>query len=102
MSHLRAPFLLLLALLAFAAACGFANNRGYNAGPNYSSTPCADNCGNDAQCQASCTNMRNPNIPTPVYNGEVKLHGIGGLDYVDLAPLVLCDAAPRVRGGHSC
>jgi hypothetical protein len=68
MSHLRAPFLLLLPLLAFAGGCSAAANR--SVGPNYSSTPCVDNCGNDAQCQASCTNMRNPNIPTPVYTGK--------------------------------
>jgi hypothetical protein len=49
---------LTLSLLAFG--CG-ATNR--NAGPNYSTTPCAENCGNDPQCQASCTPVRNPNVP---------------------------------------
>jgi hypothetical protein len=35
-------------------------------GPNYSTSgSCAENCGNDAQCQASCTDTRNPNLPLP-------------------------------------
>jgi hypothetical protein len=28
----------------------------YLRGPNYSSTSCFDNCGQDAACQATCTN----------------------------------------------
>lgn len=62
--------LILVALRA--GACSASNNRGYNAGPNYSSTPCADNCGTDAQCQATCTNTRNPNLPAPIYPLPVK------------------------------
>jgi hypothetical protein len=63
-----ARFVVSFVLLASAAACS--GNRG--AGPNYSTTPCADNCGNDAQCQASCTNVRNPNLPPMIYPSPGK------------------------------
>ena len=54
-------------LLVLAAACGV-NNQGL--GPNYSTTPCADNCGNDTQCQAKCTDVSDPNRPPPLTGGS--------------------------------
>jgi hypothetical protein len=56
-----------LALLAMSA-CGA--NPG--TGPNYSTTPCSDNCGNDVQCQTYCTNTGNPNSPPPLSAGPRK------------------------------
>jgi hypothetical protein len=62
---------LLAALVALATGCGAYKGPDPTAGPNYSTTgSCAENCGNDAQCQASCTDTRNPNIPMPVYTGK--------------------------------
>jgi hypothetical protein len=39
-------------------------------GPNYSGTSCFDNCGDNASCQASCTNQVQPVVP------GADLHGI--------------------------
>jgi hypothetical protein len=58
--------LILLALVA--SGCGGASNPA--AGPNYSTTSCADNCGNDAQCMSSCQEVGGPNSPPPIHNGK--------------------------------
>lgn len=51
---------LFLAFAASLAACaGKSSNVGVGSGNNYSTTPCVDNCGNDAQCQASCQDVGN-------------------------------------------
>ncbi|HEV3190983.1 MAG TPA: hypothetical protein VGY54_10825 [Polyangiaceae bacterium] len=46
----------------------------YRRGPNYSSTPCFDNCGSDAACQVNCTHSTTrywgpagPVMPGPAY-----------------------------------
>ena len=44
-------------LLALAALGGCSANKAYMLGPNYSSTPCVDNCGTDTTCQARCTDL---------------------------------------------
>jgi hypothetical protein len=46
------------------AACG----ADRSAGPNYSTTPCSQNCGNDTQCQARCIDVSDPNGPPPFTN----------------------------------
>jgi hypothetical protein len=70
----RAAFSALVALAALAAlVAGCAGYKGPDptVGPNYSTnSSCAENCGNDTQCQATCTETRNPNIPLPVYTGK--------------------------------
>jgi hypothetical protein len=47
-------------VLGLVAACGGETRGG--AGPSYSTTPCADNCGNDVQCMTNCQNV-GPNAP---------------------------------------
>jgi hypothetical protein len=54
--------LVCVALGVWLTACGA--NRG--AGPNYSTTPCVDNCGNDTQCQARCTDIGGPSGTPPL------------------------------------
>jgi hypothetical protein len=52
--------LAIVTVAALGLAGCFGNNpsspQNYMNGPNYSSTSCFDNCGQDATCQASCTN----------------------------------------------
>jgi hypothetical protein len=55
------PALLALSLLA---ACS-GNPTPRPTGPNYSSSPCVDNCGNDPTCQASCRDVGNQPVPPP-------------------------------------
>ncbi len=49
------------------AGCG-ANHDAM--GPNYSTTSCSQNCGNDTQCQAHCTDISEPNGPPPIGNNK--------------------------------
>jgi hypothetical protein len=50
--------LAMLALGWILTSCGVppSTPQSYGSGANYSSTPCTDNCGGDAQCQMYCTN----------------------------------------------
>jgi hypothetical protein len=57
-----ARWLVALAPCACILACS--GNRS-GAGPNYSTTPCVDNCGNDVQCQTRCTDV-GPNSMPPI------------------------------------
>lgn len=61
MNTLTKTILTTAAIALALAACG-------GAAQNYSSTPCFDNCGNDATCQANCTNISNHD-PPPVNLG---------------------------------
>ncbi|HEX4447072.1 MAG TPA: hypothetical protein VH044_10060 [Polyangiaceae bacterium] len=45
------------------------NKTSMTAGPNYSTTPCADNCGTDAMCQAQCTPVTGSTLPPVVITG---------------------------------
>jgi len=38
--------------------------------PNYSATPCAENCGTDPTCNASCMPLSSPGQPQPVTFGQ--------------------------------
>jgi hypothetical protein len=46
----------------------------YGHGPNYSSTSCFDNCGQDASCQANCTNSV---TTTPFATGGTQPGSLG-------------------------
>ena len=62
-----------LALLVAVSACGSKSQVGVSSGNSYSTTPCADNCGQDAQCQANCTNVNNQSpLPPGVQAGGSK------------------------------
>ena len=54
---------LFLAAVAIAGCAGKVKPANTSGGPNYSQTPCAENCGNDATCQSSCTGVSNSNMP---------------------------------------
>jgi hypothetical protein len=61
------PLTVAFAMIAAAYVYGCGANPGipqqYGPSPNYSSTPCFDNCGGDANCQAYCTNRAGANPP---------------------------------------
>jgi hypothetical protein len=54
--------LLLLASLACGAPNRTAGPSG-TAGPNYSMSPCVDNCGGDSTCVSHCTDLTGPTGP---------------------------------------
>jgi hypothetical protein len=70
---MRTPRAFLTSAAFFVSvACVFAPSLGCGAnqsqGPNYSRVPCADNCGSDPQCQASCTEIGPAHSPQPYMN----------------------------------
>jgi hypothetical protein len=59
-----------LVFLAMVAACGSNSKVGAGGGTNYSSAPCADNCGQDAQCMSNCQGVNNQQpLPAGVQAG---------------------------------
>ncbi len=68
--------LAVLMLGGILSACGAnpSNPQTYGPGNNYSSVPCSDNCGGDAQCQMHCTNSTTPAFPS---NGQGVSPGPG-------------------------
>jgi len=68
----KRPAAIVLALastLAWLDAGCAVNKATMSAGPNYSTTPCADNCGADATCQAQCTPVTGSTLPPVVITG---------------------------------
>jgi hypothetical protein len=53
------------AVLLGLTSCGAnpSTPQTYSPGPNYSSTPCFDNCGGDVSCQTHCTRNTGPALP---------------------------------------
>jgi hypothetical protein len=61
-------------ILAFSILifCGCASSQKSGAippGPNYSATPCSDNCGTDPTCNASCTPLATSGVQQPITLG---------------------------------
>jgi hypothetical protein len=56
----------LLLGLFFIAGCASQKTSAIPPGPNYSSTPCSDNCGTDPGCNAGCTPLATPGTPQPM------------------------------------
>jgi len=54
--------------LLFVFGCGSSSKKSsaVSPGPNYSSTPCSDNCGADATCNSSCTPLATPGTMQPL------------------------------------
>lgn len=50
-----------IAIVATAGGCTVKNAR--TSSPNYSTTPCAENCGTDPTCNSTCTPTSNTNPP---------------------------------------
>ncbi|HLK35150.1 MAG TPA: hypothetical protein VKU41_00270 [Polyangiaceae bacterium] len=57
----------LLAAIATAGCRGTnpSTPADYTKGPNYSSTPCVDNCGGNTSCVLNCTNSVSPYVSEP-------------------------------------
>ena len=62
--------LLVVAMLVAGCAASHKPKGSLPPGPNYSTTPCAENCGTDATCNASCTPVGSPGQPPPVTFGH--------------------------------
>jgi hypothetical protein len=62
----------LVIAMFFLAGCASQKTSAIAPGPNYSATPCSDNCGNDATCNAGCTPLATPGQiqPTTVYSSH--------------------------------
>ncbi|MEO7110133.1 MAG: hypothetical protein ABI183_06820 [Polyangiaceae bacterium] len=58
----------LLIGLLLIVGCGSSSKKSgaIPPGPNYSATPCADNCGADATCNAGCTPLGAPGTQQPI------------------------------------
>jgi hypothetical protein len=63
----RAWVALFVVAVASVAACTKNSSVSAGSGTNYSTSgSCADNCGNDPKCQASCQDVSNQNPPVGV------------------------------------
>ncbi len=70
--------LAMLAVSGLLASCGVnpSTPQNYGSGANYSSTPCGDNCGGDANCQLHCTNATAPAFPNSGLPGVAPAAGV--------------------------
>ncbi len=61
--------MILIAMIALVDCGSSHKTSAIPPGPNYSSTPCADNCGADPSCNAGCTPLATPGTPQPLNIG---------------------------------
>lgn len=54
--------------LSLVVGCGSSSKKSsaISPGPNYSATPCSDNCGADVTCNSSCTSLGSPGTIQPM------------------------------------